>query len=376
LNDGGLVIDLSRYSGVTLKSGGHRVAIRAGTPLGTMYAELAKSQQTLPAGTCPTVGITGLTTGGGYGMLVRRYGLMCDRLRRVTMVDAEGRVRDSATSSEGDDILWACKGGGGGSFGVVTDLEFDAIPSPTTVTYFSMRWAWDETTAATVIQHWMSWGAGAPRDLTSIMTLQGGWAKSIHVFGLFLAGEEALAPLIDPLRQGTKTKELVIRTLPFADALGLLAGPLPNRQSWKKKSSFGARPMSSDGIAAVIKHIETAPSSVACILEFDTMGGAVRDVAPHATAFAHRDMSYLLQYQTEWKGPTHTDVALAWIRSAFAAIDPHTSMKSYRNYSDLDLQDWQRRYFDGNYPRLQAIKSRLDPSDLFRHPQSIERARA
>jgi len=372
LNDGGLVIDLRRYAGMTLTHGGARARIGAGTPIGMMYDELAKSHSTLPAGTCPSVGITGLTTGGGYGLLVRRYGLLCDRLRRVSLIDAEGRVRDTATDHMGDDILWACKGGGGGSFGVVTDLEFDVLPSPKTVTYFSLRWAWDETTAASVIERWMSWGADAPRALTSILTLQGGWAKSIHVFGLMLADARALTPLIDPLAHGTKPKERVVRPMSYADALALLRGPLPNRQSWKKKSSFGAHPLNGDGIAAVVKHVESSPPSVACILEFDTVGGAVGDVAAHATAYPHRGMTYLLQYQTEWKGDAHADAALAWVRSAFDAIDPHTAMKSYRNYSDLDLQDWQRRYFDGNYARLQAIKSRLDPDDRFRYPQSIK----
>jgi FAD/FMN-containing dehydrogenase len=85
-----------------------------------------------------------------------------------------------------------------------------------------------------------------------------------------------------------------------------------------------------------------------------------------------RGMSYLLQYQTHWDRQDASTEAYKWVRSAFAAIDPHTAQRSYRNYADLDLKDWQRRYFAGNYPRLQSIKKTLDPHDVFRFPQSIE----
>ena len=130
--------------------------------------------------------------------------------------------------------------------------------------------------------------------------------------------------------------------------------------------------MSAEGARAAVRHVEAAPPAVTCILEFDAFGGAVNDVRPQATAFPHRSMCYSLQYQTYWNQTSATDAAFAWIRTAFSAIDPHTERKSYRNYCDLDLMDWQRRYFGDNYPRLQAIKAALDPHNLFRFHQSIE----
>jgi FAD/FMN-containing dehydrogenase len=372
LNDGGVVVDLSRYSGIHVLTDGKTATIRAGTTLRDMYHGLAQWGRTLAGGTCPSVGVTGLTTGGGYGMLVRQYGLMCDRLRRVTIIDAEGRVRDSSTEERGTDILWACSGGGGGSFGVVTDLEFDLIESPKTVTYFLLKWKWDAGTAAEVLARWMSWGTDAPRELSSGLTLQGGSGKSMHVIGLFLGDVGALTPILDTLSKGTRTTESVVKPMNFIDAVDTFAGPYSPRQPWKKKSSFGAHALSADGIAEAIHQIEAAPHRVTCVLSFDNFGGAVNDLKPSDTAFPHRDMCYLLQYQAYWETAEQSDAALVWVKSAFAAIDPHTSMKSYRNYSDVDLADWQRRYFGENYPRLRAIKKRLDPHDLFRFPQSIE----
>jgi hypothetical protein len=160
--------------------------------------------------------------------------------------------------------------------------------------------------------------------------------------------------------------------LSYIEAIDKIMGHKSARQSWKMKSSFGAHPLSADGVTAAVRQFASMPAAVTCLLVFDGFGGAVNDVKSSATAFPHRDMCYLLQYQTYWNQPSEASDAFAWVRDAFAAIDPHTARKSYRNYCDLDLSDWRERYFAGNYPRLQAIKTQLDPDNLFRFPQSID----
>ncbi len=372
LNNAGMVIDLSDYRGVAVSPGKDTAVIRAGTDLSTMYHELARAQRTLPGGSSPSVAVAGLTTGGGYGLMVRRYGLMSDKLRRVKMVDARGRIRDSASDPLGEEILWACRGGGGGSFGVVTDLEFDLVPMPEEVVYFSLRWSWDATKAESLLLRWMTWAKDAPRELTSILTLAGGSPKTIRATGLFLGDAATLTPMVKTLSGEAVPKRSTIESLSHLEAIDRIAGHRSARQSWKMKSSFGAQPLSAEGARAAVRYVEATPPAVTCILEFDAFGGAVNDVSPQATAFPHRSMCYSLQYQTYWNQTSATDAAYAWIRAAFSAIDPHTQRKSYRNYCDLDLTDWQRRYFGDNYPRLQAIKAALDPHNLFRFPQSIE----
>jgi len=372
LNNGGIVIDVSKYRGVAVAPGGDTAAIRAGTDLRMMYHELSKARRTLPGGTSASVAVAGLTTGGGYGLMARRYGLMCDKLRRVKMIDSRGHVRDSATDKLGEDILWACRGGGGGSFGVITDLEFDLVPVPEEVVYFSQRWDWSQDHAESILMRWMSWAKDAPRELTSTLTLAGGSPKTIRSTGLFLGNVSTLKPMLETLSADAPPKRSTIETLAHIEAVDRLAGPTSGRQSWKMKSSLGAHPLTSDGARAVVKQVEATPHAVTCILEFNAFGGAVNDVKSGATAFPHRSMCYSLQYQTYWNQESAATDAFAWIRDAFAVIDPHTERKSYRNYCDLDLTDWQRRYFAENYPRLQAIKVALDPRNLFRFPQSIE----
>ena len=372
LNNGGLVVDLSGYTGVTISPKSRTAWIRAGTTLGTIYGELAKAQATLPGGASSPVGAAGLTTGGGYGLMVRRHGMMCDRLRRVKMVDARGRVRDSATDPLGADVLWACRGGGGGSFGVVTDLEFDLVDMPEEVAYFSALWSWDDALAESLLSRWFAWSQAMPRELTSVLTLAGGHPKTVRAMGLFLGDAATLRPMLDRLQQGTRQRRTTVASLPYIDAMEKIMGAESARQSWKMKSSFGAGPLSAAGVKATVRQFAAMPPAVTCLLEFDAFGAAVNDVRPSATAFPHRDMTYLLQYQTYWNHPAAAPAAFAWARDAFAAIDPYTARKSYRNYCDLDLSDWRERYFAGNYARLQAIKAELDPDDRFRFPQSID----
>lgn len=372
LNNHGVVLDLSGYAGVTLHADGRRATIHAGTRLGDMYRALAKSNRTLPGGTCPTVGLAGLVTGGGYGMLVRRFGLACDWLRRVTLVDKDGIIRDSASDPSGADILWAARGAGGGSFGVFSDFEFETIAAPSEVGYFSVRWKWDTSTVETLLARWMEWTNDDRRELTSALTLQAGAGRSVHLTGQFLGDERELAQMVAAFTKGTKPRQLVVTSMPYMDAVNAFAGSASPRQSWKNKSSFGSDPWKATAISTAIGILEKAPRSSTCVLSFDNFGGAANDIAPDKTSFPHRDMSYLLQYQTYWDRQDASSDAYAWVRSAFDAIDPHTAKRSYRNYADLDLKDWQRRYFAGNYAKLQSIKRALDPHDVFRFPQSIE----
>ncbi|HEY7993545.1 MAG TPA: FAD-binding oxidoreductase, partial [Candidatus Eremiobacteraceae bacterium] len=372
LNNRGIVIDVSGYDDVTLHADKKRVTVGAGARLGDLYRALAKANRTLPAGTCPSVGIAGLATGGGYGMLVRRFGLTCDWLRRVTLVDSDGLVRDSASDKNGTDILWATRGAGGGNFGVITDFEFETIASPSDVVYFSVRWKWDTSTVETLLTRWMDWTNDDTRALTSGLTLQTGAGRSVHLTGQFLGDERELAAMVAAFTKGTKPTQLVVTSMPYMDAVNAFAGSASPRQSWKNKSSFGSDPLAATAISTAIEILEAAPPSATCVLSFDSFGGAANDVEPDKTSFPHRGMSYLLQYQTYWDRQDASTDAYAWVRSAFDAIDPHTARRSYRNYADLDLKDWQHRYFAGNYARLQSIKKTLDPHDVFRFPQSIE----
>jgi FAD/FMN-containing dehydrogenase len=370
LNDGGVVIDVGRHQGIGLVDGGSQAWIAAGTDVGTMYRRLGAFGRTLPGGTCHSVALAGLTTGGGFGLIGRRHGLLADRLQRVRLVDAAGHLRDSARDPDGEDIMWACRGGGGGNFGVVTDMLFSLVAAPDHVVVFSL--AWDLRHATEVLQRWMAWAPHQSRDLVAICLVQNQPAPRVRVIGQYLGSEATLRHRIERAFVRADATDFSIESMSYAAAAEYYGGYGLPRLSWKMKSSFGARPLGTVAIAAAAALVESAPDDVRCIIQFDSLGGAVNDVAPTATAFPHRDMTFLLQYRTYWSKPSAATRAFAWARRAFATLDPYTAARSYRNYCDLDLTEWRQRYHAFNYARLQHVKARLDPFDRFTFAQGIE----
>jgi FAD/FMN-containing dehydrogenase len=372
LNDGGAVIDVGGLRGVAIGAGRRTARIAAGTTVGEAYHRLADAGVTLPAGTCHSVGIAGLTTGGGFGFLGRRHGLLSDRLSRVVMIDANGARRDSERDAAGLDLLWAARGGGGGNFGIVTDFVFDVVPAPERVVLFAL--AWELRHAGDVLGRWMDWLARIPRELVTICLVQSAPTRAVRVIGQYLGSESAIAGALRASLPLAAATENTLETLPYIDAVDRYSGLGTPRLRSKMKSSYAASALDDAGIAAAAALVEAAPDGVRCILQFDSVGGAVNDVPASATAYPHRDMAYSLQYRTHWTDPADDARAFAWVRGAFAQLDPRTSMASYRNYCDLDLHDWQRRYHGPNYARLQRIKAALDGDGIFRFAQGIEPA--
>jgi hypothetical protein len=155
------------------------------------------------------------------------------------------------------------------------------------------------------------------------------------------------------------------------DAIEVNGGDDTEHHAWKMASSLGRGELSGAGIEALLNALRLGPSSN-CYVQFDTFGGKINDVAPDATAFPHRNMTYTVQYQSYWTDPSDADPAERWLRTTFEAVDAQIGTKSsYRNYCDLNLADWEDRYYKGNYARLRTVKARFDPHNAFYYPQSI-----
>ncbi|HWD83037.1 MAG TPA: FAD-binding oxidoreductase, partial [Kribbella sp.] len=173
----GVQLDLSPMSSVSVQDA--RATIGAGARLASVYRELHEYGLTLPAGCGPTVGIVGLTLGGGLGLLGRKYGLTCDRLVGATVVLADGNVVE-CDAERAADLFWALRGAGGGQFGVVTSLVYDAVPSPTATRF---RVTWPRSRAADVIDAWQTWAPDAPDGITASLSVT---ADGVEVFGAAL----------------------------------------------------------------------------------------------------------------------------------------------------------------------------------------------
>jgi FAD/FMN-containing dehydrogenase len=164
----GVVIDVSRLASITVNAASGTAGIGAGARLMDVYRDLAARGVTIPAGSCPSVGIAGLVLGGGVGFAGRKLGLTCDNLRSFTMVTADGVVRP-CNPQRNPNLFWACRGGGGGNFGIATRFTFTTHPV-NTVTTFRAVWSWSD--AARIVDAWQRWGPNAPDELFSLLSVE------------------------------------------------------------------------------------------------------------------------------------------------------------------------------------------------------------
>ena len=176
-----MVLDLRNMRSVQVDARHRTVTVGAGAQLIDVYAALAAHGLTIPAGSCPSVGIAGHALGGGMGLAGRQFGLTADNLLSAQIVTADGRLR-TASGKSNPDLYWALRGGGGGNFGVVTSLRFRTHPVPGTVSSFFVSWPWSR--AADALAAWQAWAPHARSQLTSIFHLSGGHGvTSVNVTG-------------------------------------------------------------------------------------------------------------------------------------------------------------------------------------------------
>ncbi|MFY9931974.1 MAG: FAD-dependent oxidoreductase, partial [Streptosporangiaceae bacterium] len=306
----GLIVDVTRMAGVNVS--GTTATVGAGTRLIDFYSGLSAHGRAVPGGSCPTVGVSGLTLGGGVGVVARAYGLTCDNVSSLQIVTADGQVR-TCDGSQNSDLFWACRGGGGGNFGVVTSFTYRTHPAGDIILFF-LSWPWPA--AARVIAAWQSWAPHAPDALWSNLHLAaapGGSVPSIQVGGTYLgsAGEaqaelERLYALAgsgpsSPFLESTSWLRAMLveagcasLTVNQCHLPTQVSGGQLSRASEYAKSDYFTRPLSSQGIGTLLTGVEKfqragGAAGASGGIAFDALGGAVNRVAPGATAFVHRN---------------------------------------------------------------------------------------
>lgn len=389
----GLVIDVSRMSDVSVDTFANTATVGAGAQLIDVYNTVGGHGRLLPGGSCPTVGIAGLTLGGGVGVFGRKYGLTSDNLRSVNLVTADGRhVR--ANGHDHPDLLWACQGGGGGNFGVATSFTFNVHEMPE-VTLFTMQFPW--AAATTLLEAWQEWISSTPDELWSDCQLlsQGTYGLLAQTNGVFCGGAPALASLLASLRSliSTAPSYSFIASYDYLRAMeseagcsGLAiaschltthnpAGQL-SRSAYSAKSSYVNAAMTharARSMVEAIEHLQASAPTLGGALAFDAYGGAINGVASDRTAFVHRDKVAGIQATCSWGTYTPASeigAGEAWLTWLGAEVfDPTAG--AYQNYIDPNLIDWPSAYYGSNLERLVTIKNKYDPDNRFSFAQSI-----
>ncbi len=392
-NSSGLVIDVSRLASIAVDTTANTARVGAGAQLIDVYNTLGSHDRLLPGGSCPSVGVAGLALGGGIGVFARRYGMTCDNIRSVTLVTADARVL-RADPTQHADLLWACQGGGGGNYGVVTSFEFDVHPMPE-VTLFTLQYPW--SAAATMLHAWQEWIDGAPDELWSNCQLssQGTYGYLAQVAGVYCGSPAELASVLSTLRAAISTNpnysfigsEDYLRAMEIeAGCSGLtvaachVAPESPHgalsRTAYSAKSSYVDGPMTSSQISTMVAAVERLSAQAPNVgggLAFDSYGGVINRVGAGETAFVHRDKLACIQASYSWStysASSEINAGAAWLTWLGSDVfNPATG--AYQNYIDPTLADWRNAYYGSNLERLVTIKKKYDPDDRFVFAQSI-----
>ena len=375
--DGVVVADISRLERVAVTDS--RATIGAGAKLFDVYAALASHGVTIPAGSSPTVGIAGLALGGGVGYSSRRFGTTADNLRRLKIVTADGESLVCDPSHHAD-LFWACRGGGGGNFGIVTDLTF-ATHQVSTVSTYVIEWPWAQASQA--VAAWQAFAPNAPDALFSVLDLiatdpsSPGARAHVVSAGQYFGPESDLHSLLQPLTSAGTPIRFATQTLDYLDAVVHWAGCRDAasctgaRSAFAAKSDYVAEPLPPAAIATLVQSIAARQGQGRAAIYLDAYGGAINRVPKAATAFVHRDALFSIQYTAQWSGGGNDAASLTWLTSLHAQMRPHVSGFAYQNYIDPQLRTWRQAYYGTNLPRLEAVKRKFDRHNFFRFPQSI-----
>ncbi|WP_037314864.1 FAD-binding oxidoreductase [Amycolatopsis orientalis] len=352
--DGGLMIDLGGMSSVDVQ--GEQVVIGAGAKLKDVYAKLGAAGRCLPAGSCPTVGIAGLTLGGGIGVLARKYGLTCDHLVSARIVTADGKLRTASADSE-PDLFWALRGGGGGNFGVVTSFTFRTDPAPSIVSVFSLRFP--AGSANDVLAQWQRWLPEAPPELWANVVLSGGSPVGCRVSGCYVGDSASLTTELSRLTDKSGATQ-TMKQLDYLGAMKYFSGS-ENRQSFVASSRILGEPADPSKLTSALSGRRGMDVLI------DGLGGAVAEIAPGDTAFWHRKAIGSVQIYSQ-ADPRNRSAATDSVAEVVTGIGLGGG---YVNYIDPALPDWMTAYYGDNATRLKQVAKTYDPDKVFGFAQGI-----
>jgi len=383
----GIVIDVTPMRSVVVSSA--VATVGAGARLGDVYEALAEHDLTIPAGSCPAVGIAGLTLGGGLGILGRKFGLTSDQLLGAQIVLADGRVVDCDENHD-EELFWALRGAGSGNFGVVTSLAFGSRPAPTATNF---RLAWPHTDAAGVVAAWQAWAPTAPDELYAslLLTVAGEMEPpTVVLFGSLLGSEHQCAELLDELvvQAATAPTSEFREHMSFAETRRYWAtlspdDPVETRSEDEPtqrvcpffKSEFFRRPLPSEAIVGLLANLtEERMPGESRELDFTPWGGAYNRVREDATAFAHRRELFSIKHTvvvTAESSAAEKEAAGRWLTRSWRSVRPWGSGRVFPNFPDPELENWGYAYYGANYERLLRVKARYDPDNFFRFHQSL-----
>ncbi|MGO4571692.1 FAD-binding oxidoreductase [Microvirga sp. 2TAF3] len=374
--EGGLMIDLSPMKSVRVDAAAKRAWVEPGATLADVDRETQAFGLALPTGINSTTGIAGLTLGGGFGWITRKFGLTIDNLLSMDVVTANGEmVRASPT--ENPDLFWALRGGGG-NFGIVTSFEFQLHElGPQVISGLVVHPFSD---AQAVLRQYREALENAPDELTCWAVMRRApplpflpeeWhGKEVLILAMCACGDlESAEKTTAELRAIGRPIADVVGPHPFAgwqQAFDPLLTP-GARNYWK---SHDLTELSDATIEILIDAVRQLPGPE-CEIFIGHVGGAAGRIATDATAFPQRNSHFVMNVHSRWREPEMDRSGVGWARNVFEAIKPYAAGTAYINFMPADELDRVEAAYGGNYQRLAEVKRRYDPQNMFRMNQNV-----
>jgi FAD/FMN-containing dehydrogenase len=377
LCDRGVTIDLSPMKNVRIDAQKRRAYVEPGATLADFDSSAQVYGLATPVGINSTTGIAGLTLGGGFGWLTRKYGMTIDNLVSAEVITADGnKIRTS--ENENADLFWAIRGGGG-NFGVVTEFEFELHPVGPEILAGLIVFPFSQ--AKQVLTQYRKFAESAPEELNVWVVLRKApplpflpenvHGKEVIVLAVFYVGDIVEGEkLIEPLRS-------------FGDAYGEHIGAQPYvawqqafdplltkgaRNYWKSHNFTELR----DGVLDAIAEFAGKLPSPQCEIFIGYIAGSANRVSADATAYRHRDAKFVLNVHGRWDDAAQDEMGIAWAREFFQTSAPYASAGAYVNFMTAEEGDRVAAAYGSNYDRLVQIKKRYDPENIFHLNQNIK----
>lgn len=364
-NNDGLLIHLGKMNAVEFVNES-TIRVEPGCTLSKLNDVLLPQGRLLPAGSCGSVAIGGLTTGGGYGLFSRQFGLTCDHLMEATMVDGNGKICSTKNDS---DLLWALRGGGSGNFGIVTQMIFETKEAPKTmISHHFKAKKLDASRARAILSTWFASTSTLPHACFSAFVLNGSTLNVLITN--FEKDNLEVNNCIQQLKEVCDTYSAGNR-LPLAQKLKNYYGS--EKPVFFRNSSAGFYKdfqHISACIEEVFKEIIQQPGM---IFQVNTLGGKIKDsVFQSQSCFAHRDYNYISEIQAYWEQSKMEEPLHRLTQRCLQLLNQEGIKAQYINYCSLEFKDWQSAYYGDQYEKLREIKRKYDHQNYIQHPQSIE----
>lgn len=369
-----LVIDISKMNNIKIDSSENTVKVQGGVKNSQLYNYISSQGYPFPGGLCPTVGVSGYTLGGGWGYSCRKFGLGCDSLVEIEIINYNGCIL-RANQRENSELFWALKGAGGGNFGVVVSMTYKLPSKVDKVTIFELYYPnASKDIQVQFLQIWQRWITTVDNDIN----MSGGVYNSeddgiyVYVRGISYKNEIDTEKLLAPFLN-IENIESSFEELTFLEAINKLGSTYPPYEYFKSTGRFAQRVYTEEELNTLLDIVNKPRPQGSYLTQIGIygLGGAVSNISQSETAYYYRDAWYILSIQSVFENNAYRKINNKWVDDNFKYIYSITE-GSYVNFPYSELKDYLHDYYGCNVNKLKLVKKYYDPKNVFGFPQGIK----